>query len=87
MTANPLCRADLHLHTCRSFCAPKDMRAASYLRVLSAAKTCGCQFHFGSDAHYPKMFDGVHALLERAAERIGLCEDDLRSVVRTAPVR
>ncbi len=55
----------------------------SYLRLLSAAKACGCQFHFGSDAHAPDAFIGKHRLLERAAERIGLCEDDLWSVCRT----
>ena len=55
----------------------------SYLRLLSAAKACGCKFHFGSDAHAPDAFLGKHRLLERAAERIGLCEDDLWSVCRT----
>lgn len=54
----------------------------SYLRLLSAAKACGCKFHFGSDAHDPKMFGGVHTRLARAAERIGLTEDDLWSVCK-----
>jgi len=49
----------------------------SYIRMLSIAKECGCKFHFGSDAHSPESFVGTHSLLERAAERAGICKDDL----------
>lgn len=54
----------------------------SYIRMLSIAKECGCRFHFGSDAHTPKMFSGVHGLLARAAERAGITEYDLWDFVR-----
>ena len=50
----------------------------SYLRILSAAKKCGCRFHFGTDAHMsPFSFVGAHERLERAAKRIGVTADDL----------
>lgn len=49
----------------------------TYLRVLRAAKAEGCRFHFGSDAHAPEAFCGVHALLRLAAERAGITPDDM----------
>lgn len=49
----------------------------SYLRVLSAAKACGCKFHFGSDAHAPGAFTGKHRLLRRAAEIVGITKADM----------
>jgi histidinol phosphatase-like PHP family hydrolase len=49
----------------------------TYLRVLDAAKKCGCQFHFGSDAHSPEQFTGTHRLLRRAAEIVGITPDNL----------
>ena len=54
----------------------------SYIRMLSIAKECGCKFHFGSDAHKPEDFVNVHRLLERAAERAGIREEDLWQVAR-----
>ena len=54
----------------------------SYIRMLSIAKECGCKFHFGSDAHRLKEFANKHCLLERAAERAGICEDDLWHLAR-----
>ena len=51
-----------------------------YLRILSAAKACGCKFHFGSDAHEPNAFVGSHAKLRRAAELLGITGDDLWDV-------
>ncbi len=53
-----------------------------YLRILSMAKSCGCKFHFGSDAHEPKAFVGVHDKLRRAAELIGVTEADLWDVAQ-----
>lgn len=53
-----------------------------YLRILSAAKDCGCKFHFGSDAHEPKAFIGSHDRLRKAAELIGLTEGHLWDVAR-----
>lgn len=49
----------------------------SYIRLLSAAKACGCRFHFGSDAHAPDAFVGTHSLLRLAAERAGITPDDM----------
>ena len=46
----------------------------SYLRLLTAAKACGCMFHFGSDCHSPEGFAQAHRKLERAAERVGITE-------------
>ena len=54
----------------------------SYIRLLTAAKKCGCRFHFGSDAHAPGSFTGTHAKLERAAQRSGITESDLWEVGR-----
>ena len=54
----------------------------TYIRMLSIAKECGCKFHFGTDAHSPEDFVGKHALLERAAQRAGICKDDLWSLAR-----
>ena len=53
-----------------------------YLRILSAAKACGCKFHFGSDAHEPKAFVGSHEKLRRAAELLGITSDDLWDVAK-----
>lgn len=53
----------------------------TYLRVLSAAKACGCKFHFGTDAHRPSSFIGKHALLHRAAERVGITQADMWKIV------
>ena len=47
-----------------------------YLRLLSAAKACGCRFFIGSDAHEPQAFVGVHDKLRRAAALVGITEDD-----------
>ena len=54
----------------------------SYIRMLSIAKQCGCKFYFGSDAHEIQSFVKKHGLLERAAERAGICEDDLWQLAR-----
>lgn len=53
-----------------------------YLRILSAAKDCGCIFHFGSDAHKPEDFVGVHDKLRKAAELLKLTEDDFWPVAK-----
>ncbi len=51
-----------------------------YLRILSAAKDCGCKFHAGSDAHEPKVFLGSHDRLRKAAALLGLGEEHLWDV-------
>ena len=53
-----------------------------YLRLLAAAKECGCMFHFGSDAHSPEMFIGVHDKLRKTAEILGITEDDIWPVAK-----
>ncbi|MBQ7378314.1 MAG: hypothetical protein IJW70_01390 [Clostridia bacterium] len=53
-----------------------------YLRILSAAKKAGCKFHFGSDAHDARAFVGSHEKLFRAAEIVGITEDDLWDVAK-----
>ena len=56
----------------------KEGLSPSYLRILAAARKCGCIFHFGSDAHLaPLSFVGAHERLERAAERVGVTADHL----------
>ena len=45
------------------------------LRPLRIAKECGCKFYYGSDAHKGREF-GVWRNFERAAEMLGLTEDD-----------
>ena len=54
----------------------------TYIKLLKIAKQCGCKFHFGSDAHKTEQFIGVHAMLERAACRAGITEDDLWKITR-----
>ena len=54
----------------------------SYIRMLSVAKQCGCKFHFGTDAHDAQSFINKHSLLLRAAERAGICEDDMWCLAR-----
>ena len=49
----------------------------SYLRILSAALSCGCHFHFGVDAHTSEAFKGKHAILKNAASSIGITEDNM----------
>ena len=53
-----------------------------YLRILSMAKSCGCKFHFGSDAHAPGAFVGSHDRLRKAAELLGITEKDLWDVAK-----
>ena len=46
------------------------------LRIFGAAKSCGCKFYLGSDAHHPKSFDGAKEIFEKAVELLGLTEED-----------
>jgi histidinol phosphatase-like PHP family hydrolase len=54
----------------------------SYIRILSIAKECGCKFHFGTDAHRPEEFIHRHSLLERAAMRANIREENLWDLAR-----
>ena len=46
------------------------------LRPFRIAKSCGCKFYCGSDAHHPAAFAGCRAIFERAIDRLGLQESD-----------
>ena len=59
----------------------QDGLSPSYIHMLSIAKKCGCKFHFGTDAHTANDFVNKHALLQRAAERAGICKDDLWQII------
>ncbi len=70
----------IEIHAClyrKGTALDEEGLSSSYLRLLSAAKACGCRFYFGSDAHTAEAFRGVHALLHRAAERAGITSDDM----------
>ena len=59
-----------------------------YLRILAAARDCGCQFHMGSDAHAASAFMGSHDRLRKAADLLGLTEDHIWDVAKgILPVR
>lgn len=53
-----------------------------YLRILAAARDCGCKFHMGSDAHAANAFVGSHGKLRKAAELLDLTEDDIWDVAK-----
>lgn len=53
-----------------------DEEADTVLRPYRIAKTYGCKFYFGSDAHRPDAFETSKQLFEGAVELLGLTEDD-----------
>ena len=70
----------IEIHAClfrKGTALDRDGLSPTYLRVLSAAKACGCRFHFGSDAHEPAAFAGTHRLLHLAAEKVGITPEDM----------
>jgi len=75
----------IEIHAClyrNTVTLDEEGLSPSYIRMLSIAKECGCKFHFGSDAHRTQDFVNKHGLLQRAAERAGICEDDLWNLAR-----
>ena len=46
------------------------------LRMFRIAKSCGCKFYLGSDAHHPSTFDDVNQVFSRAIDLLGLEESD-----------
>jgi len=54
----------------------------TYLRINRVAKSCGCKFSFGTDSHRITDFLGYHKKLEKAAELIGLTEDDIADIAK-----
>ncbi|GEM_PF-1939326 len=70
----------IEIHAClyrKGTALNEEGLSPSYLRVLSAAKACGCKFHFGADAHAPEAFTGVHNKLRLAARRAGITPEDM----------
>lgn len=53
-----------------------DEDADIILRPFRIAKTCGCKFYLGSDAHHPASFDSCKEVFERAVTLLDLTEDD-----------
>ena len=75
----------IEIHACLfrpSTALDADGLSPSYLRILAAAKACGCRFHFGSDVHAPEGFAAAHRKLELAARKLGITEADLWSVAQ-----
>ncbi len=48
----------------------------STLRPFRIAKTQGCKFYCGSDAHHPQNLDPSIDVFKQAVDRLGLTEDD-----------
>jgi len=46
------------------------------LRPFRIAKSCGCKFYLGSDAHHPAGFEKSREIFERAIMLLDLSEDD-----------
>lgn len=55
---------------------PAEGEEDTVFRMFRIAKKCGCKFYFASDAHHPKGLDESKAILERAAETLGLSASD-----------
>jgi histidinol phosphatase-like PHP family hydrolase len=53
-----------------------DSEADSVLRIFKIAKSCGCKFYLGSDAHHPEAFEKTTEIFERAITMLDLTEND-----------
>ena len=53
-----------------------DEEVETVFRMFHIAKSCGCKFYLGSDAHSRQDFENVDAAFERAVEILGLQEKD-----------
>ena len=53
-----------------------DSEADDVLRPFRIAKSCGCKFYLGSDAHSPAAFANAREIFERAVTLLDLCESD-----------
>ena len=54
----------------------KENEAMTVLRIFEIAKSQGCKFYLGSDAHHPKALDSAKAIFERAVDYLELKESD-----------
>ena len=59
-----------------NFNSYNDAQMERILRPYRIAKTCGCKFYFGSDAHVPEEFEGTKERFEKIVELLGLEEKD-----------
>lgn len=53
-----------------------DSEANVILRPYKVAKSVGCKFYCGSDAHHPGEFDYAKKIFQRAADYLQLTEED-----------
>ena len=53
-----------------------DADRETVLRPFRIAKSQGCKFYLGSDAHHPDGFDGFFDVFDRAIGDLGLTEND-----------
>lgn len=53
-----------------------DDEADTVLKMFRIAKTEGCKFYLGSDAHHPQELDKAPAIFERAIDFLNLTEQD-----------
>ena len=53
-----------------------DSEADIILRPFRIAKSCGCKFYLGSDAHGTSALDTAKAVFERAIDHLDLTEND-----------
>ena len=53
-----------------------DHEADRVLRMFRIAKSCGCKFYLGSDAHHPKTFEKTQEIFSREIDLLGLEESD-----------
>jgi histidinol phosphatase-like PHP family hydrolase len=53
-----------------------DGEADRVLRMFRVAKSCGCKFYCGTDAHHPNEFADAAEVFERAVTLLGLTEQD-----------
>jgi histidinol phosphatase-like PHP family hydrolase len=60
----------------------EDSEADQVLRMYRIAKSCGCKFYCGSDAHHPEKFDTAAEVFNRAIDLLGLEESDKFIVVQ-----
>lgn len=54
----------------------EDSEADQVLRMYRIAKSSGCKFYCGSDAHHPEKFDTAAEVFNRAIDLLGLEESD-----------
>ena len=53
-----------------------DEEIDTVLRPFRIAKSCGCKFYLGSDAHHPASFEQTKEIFERAVTLLDLSEND-----------